>query len=150
MRSALLLTAILLAGCASGEMAEDSAMAGAEPETATLTAADLSGTWNGMTMPMEGDSVTSRWSFHTADANTGHFMFEGSTDTVMYRATFDGDSVVAVSDPYTNPAMPGVQLTYRSVGRLEDGTLRGTVVVMLAANPDSVVDRARWQASRAP
>ena len=150
MRSALLLTALVLVACARGDVAEDSAMAAADDESAMLTAADLSGMWNGMTMPMDGDSVTARWSFHQADATMGHFMLEGSPDTVIYHSTFDGDSVVAVSEPYSSPDMPGTELTYRSVGRMENGMLQGTVAIRLASNPDSVVERARWQASRAP
>jgi len=93
----------------------------------------------------------SRWtSVHVTDS-TGKLVLQGAKDSIPYKATYDADSMIAVSSPYTNPASPkGPKVTFRSVGRLKDGKLSGTVVTMLAAKPDSVVSRAKWEATKAP
>jgi hypothetical protein len=150
MRRALLLTAVLLAGCASDEMAEDTMAADTGMMTASLTPADVAGTWSGSTMTMEGDSVLRRWTIHTANDTMAHLMLEGVPDTITYYTTFSGDSMIAVSEPYTMPDMPDMPVTFRSVGRMENGMLRGTVAIRLASNADSVIERDRWEASRAP
>ena len=71
-------------------------------------------------------------------------------DTIAYQTTFSGDSLIATSEPYTTPDRADTPVTFRSVGRLDNGTLRGTVEIRLASNPDSVIERNRWEATRAP
>jgi hypothetical protein len=151
MRRALLLTAVLVA-CATNEAPEgDSAAAMADTGTTNmLTAADVSGTWSGTSMALDSDSITSRWTIHTMNDTMAHLMMEGSTDTILYRVTFDADSLIAVSESYTTPDMPDTPVTFRSVGRMENGMLRGTVEIRLASNADSVVARERWESRRAP
>jgi hypothetical protein len=150
MRKALLLSAVLVA-CATNDAPEEETAAAMMDDTATLTAADISGTWTGMTMAADGDSVLNRWTLHALDDSTSHLMLDGSTDTITSRVTYDGDSLIAVSDAYTTPNMPGTPVTFRSTGRLQpDGKLSGNVTIHLASNPDSIVQRARWESTRAP
>lgn len=101
-------------------------------------------------MPGSGDSIINRWTIVSVDDTTSHLVFEGVPDTVAYHVTYEADSLVATSEPYTTPNMPGTPVTFRSVGRLDNGVLRGTVDVRLASNADSVLERNRWEASRAP
>lgn len=150
MRRAILLTAVLVA-CATNDAPEgDSAAAMTDTGGATLTADDVSGSWTGQSMMMDGDSVTGRWTIHTVTDSTAYLLLEGSTDTIEYVTTFDGDSLVAVSESYTAPDMPDTPVTFRSVGRMEGDVLRGTVEIRLAANPDSVIARERWESRRSP
>ncbi len=153
----LVMLSLLTTGCGGASddattMDADSTgmMAAAEP--AMLTADAISGTWNGMSMEEAGDSVTTRWTTIRNSDGTAVFLFEGSADTVSYTTMFSGDSMVATSEPYTDPDAPAgsPQLMFRSVGRLVDGKLVGTSAVMFSTAPDSVVGRGRWEATRAP
>jgi hypothetical protein len=141
----------VLAACATNEAPQEDTAAAMSDDTAMLTAADVTGTWTGTTWAMEGDSVLSRWTRHTVNDSMAHLMLEGSTDTISFQTTYDADSLIAVSDAYTDPDMPETPVTFRSVGLLQpDGKLAGTVAIRLASNPDSVVQRARWESSRTP
>lgn len=118
---------------------------------AALTAAEVAGTWNGMTMPVDRDTVLARWKIVSSSDSTATLTFVGAPGSVRYTTRFDADSLIATSVPYTRPAPPkGPKVVFHSVGRLRDGKLVGTVMHTLASKPDSIVDRARWEASRAP
>lgn len=150
MRIAILLSLVLVACAANDEPQEDTAAAITD-DSARLTAADVSGTWSGTSTALDSDSVTSRWTIHTANDSMAHLVIEGTTDTIPYRTTYDADSVIAVSEAYTAPDMPGTPVTFRSVGRMQpDGKFAGTVTIRLASNPDSVVARERWVSTRTP
>lgn len=149
MRRTLLLTAVLIA-CASNEEPEADSAAAATDTAPALTAADVSGTWSGTTMPTSGDSVLNRWTIVSLSDTTSHMMLEGLPDTIAYHVTFDSDSLIVTSEPYTTPDRPDTPVTFRSVGRLDNGMLRGTVDIRLASNADSVLERNRWEATRAP
>lgn len=152
MRKALLLLAVF-AACAKNDAPADTAAAAPAPAPAppALTAADLAGTWNGHTMPANSDSVLVRWTLSQVNDSVGVLKFEGTRDSVMFTRRLDADSLIAESRPYRSPIAPrGSPLTtFYSVGRLSGGTLRGTVVHRLATNADSVVNRGRWEATRA-
>ena len=146
----------LLAACGGSNndattMDADSAGMMAEAEPAMLTAEAINGTWNGMSMEEVGDSVTFRWTNTRNADGTASFVYEGSSDTVSFATLLSGDSIVSTSEPYTPPGAPAgsPQIMVRTVGRLVDGKLVGTSTVMLAASPDSVVARGRWEATRA-
>lgn len=146
MKKTMLLAAFIVACGPGGDTATDTA---ATASPAALSAADLVGTWNGTTM-MEGtDSVVARWTVMSETGTEGRAVFEGAPDTIMFTHSFDADSFVAMSTPYTDRTMAGTpQVTTRAVGRLIAGKLVGTSTTMLASNPDSVVSRARWEATK--
>src|SRR5689334_21498527 len=98
--------AVVLVGCAKSEKPATDTIAVAAPATAApaapakLTAADISGNWNGTTKAETGDSVLSRWtSVHVTDS-TGKLVLQGAKDSIPYKATYDADSIIAVSSPY--------------------------------------------------
>ena len=154
----IVLLAVVLVGCAKTETpAGDSAAAAAAaaptpaPAPAKLTAADVKGTWNGMTKAEGSDSVLSRWTTVSATDSTGKLLLQGAKDSIPFKTTFDGDSAIYTSAAYTNPATPkGPKVTFRAVGRLKDGKQAGTVITRLASKPDSVVARSKWEATKAP
>jgi hypothetical protein len=146
MKKAMLLAAFIVACGPADESATDTA---AMASPAALTAADLTGTWSGTTMMEGSDSVIGRWTVTSATGTEGRVVFEGATDTVMFTHSFDADSFVGMSAPYADPTTPGTpQVTTRAVGRLIAGRLVGTATTMLASNPDSVVSRTRWEATK--
>jgi hypothetical protein len=148
MKKAILLAAFVVACAPKEEAAVDSA---ATAGPAPLTAADMAGTWTGVTMLETSDSVTNRWTM-TGDGTQGKLVSEGSTDTTVATTTYDADSAMATSSPYTDKNLPGSPtVTFRSVGRLTGpGKMAGTATLMLASKPDSVVARVRWEATKSP
>jgi hypothetical protein len=143
-------TTVSLLACAGSESGTPDSAAAAAP--AMLTADMVSGTWSGVTLAEGSDSVVTRWTI-TRDANeeTARLVIDGSTDTVLFTSTYDADSMISTSQPYTSVVTPNTgPVTFRSVGRLVDGKLVGTTVIMLASNPDSVVRRNRYEATRQP
>lgn len=147
MKKAMLLAAFVVACAPKEEAAVDSAaMAGPAP----LSAADVAGTWTGVTMLEGSDSVVNRWTI-TGDGVQGKMVSENSPDTVTATATYDADSVVSTSTPYVDKTLPGSPtVTFRSVGRLTDGKMVGTATLTLASRPDSVLARVRWEATKSP
>ncbi|MGH7695615.1 MAG: hypothetical protein ACRENH_11580, partial [Gemmatimonadaceae bacterium] len=98
MKKAMLLAAFAVFACAKSETpAADSPAVAAGP--APLTAADVAGTWTGMTMMETSDSVTNRWTV-TGDGTNGKFKSELSKDTVTTTTTYDADSMIVTSSPY--------------------------------------------------
>ena len=146
--------ALAVVACSKSETpASDTAAGEAAPPAApaALTAADLRGTWNGTSKREGTDSVVNFTVVSTSDS-TGKIVFAGSKDSVNTTSTFDGDSTIVTSAPYTDPTAPkgAPQVVFRSVGRLKDGKLVGTAAVMPATRPDTVIQRATWEATRAP
>lgn len=150
----LLVLAVALAACSKAETpaADTTAMAPAMAAPAALTAADVTGSWNVVGMGETGDSITGRWTTVNVDDTSGVLTPEGSTEKIPFKRMFDADSMIVMSTAaYSNPAdAKGPKLMFRSIGRLKDGKLMGTSATMLADKPDSVVQRGRWEATRAP
>lgn len=150
----LVLLAVALVACSKAETpaVDSAAMTPAmAPAPAALTAADVDGSWNGVTMGETSDSITSRWKTAKIDDNTSSLMVEGRKDAVKFTRVFDADSMISTSEPYANPAdAKAPKLMFRSVARMKDGKLVGTSINMLADKPDSVVSRGRFEATKAP
>ncbi|HYW30500.1 MAG TPA: hypothetical protein VE869_03255 [Gemmatimonas sp.] len=157
-RLSVVAAALLAVACGSKETpATDSATAAAAaaPEAAAapaMTLASIGGTWNGQSMAETGDSVTARFTAIGDGSGNGKFVSEGSKDTVMFTITIDGDSSISISKPYKDATMPKgtPDVMWRSIGRMSGDKLVGTSAIMLAAKPDSVIGRGRWEATRAP
>ncbi len=146
MRKAIVFVAVLFA-CAKSETAQNGMSASAN----VLTPAAIAGTWTGVSMAEGSDSVLNHWTATSVSDMEGNLVIEGSPDTVHYTMTFDADSFVATSTPYSDPSMPtGPKLIFRSVGRLQDGKLVGTSTNMLADKPDSIVSHDHFSGSKAP
>jgi hypothetical protein len=95
MRKAIVF-ALVVAACAPRENAATDTAAMATG-SAALTAADIAGTWNGVTLADTGDSVLARWTVVSATGMESKGVFEGASDSVSYTHTFDADSFVATS-----------------------------------------------------
>ena len=141
---------LVLAACAKTETAQtDSAAAAPTMAAATLTEADVAGTWKGTAMPEGSDSVFAHWT-QVCGNGTCTLTTEESKDTVMSTYRLDADSSIGMSSPFTDPAIAPVPLIDHYVGRLSGTTITGTGRFVLADKPDSVVMRYRFQGTRAP
>lgn len=151
MRSLLLLPALLLATVACGEKADTEEAMPEAAAPAMLTAADVAGTWNGMTMAAGTDSVTNTWAATSTSDTTGTLTMEGMADPIGYAVMLDADSMVATSFPYVDPTREdGMMVMFRSVGRLDaTGQLVGTSQTMVVGS-NEVVATGSWHATKAP
>ena len=143
------LAAAALAACAQQEEPPvDSVAATAAP--AMLTASDLTGTFTGVSMAMDSDSILARWTVVSPTGMGGMLILDGTTDSIPYTSSFDADSVMLVTT-YPDPSLPGSpEVTFHGVGRMVGNKLVGTGVTTLASNPDSVVSRERIESTRVP
>ena len=150
----VLLIAVAVVACSKTETpATDTAAAtpAPPPAPAALTAADVSGTWNGTSKREGTDSVVTFTILNTSDS-TGKFVLGNSKDTTATTMKFDGDSMIVTSSAYRDPLSPknAPKVMFRSVGRMKDGKLVGTAMISPAAKPDSVIGRVNWEATKAP
>jgi hypothetical protein len=136
-RVALIIGAVLLAGCAKPEVPPAAEM----PAAPSINLADLAGTWTNQTTAEGSDSVLVT-STITASADP-----MGWTITLPGRApaaltvTASGDSLMTTSAPYESVLRPGVQVFTTSVLRLVDGKLTGpTVAHYSTGGADSVLN----------
>ena len=150
----VLLVALAVVACSKAETpATDSATAAdaPPPAPAALTAADVSGTWNGTSKREGTDSIVTFTILNTTDS-TGKFVLANSKDTTATTMKFDADSVIVTSAAYRDPLSPknAPKVTFRSVGRMRDGKLVGTAMISPVTKPDTVVARINWEATKAP
>ncbi len=141
-----LLCTLLVAACAGAEKAPE------VPEgPVALTAADFTGTWSGETKAGGTDSVIATWTITSADGVQGTLTSTTAAEPVAYTTVFDADSLIATSGAYSDPVFGADPIMWVSVGRLESaGVMVGTVKIMLAANPDSVLANSTWRSTKNP
>src|SRR5688572_12081150 len=145
--------AVALVACSKAETPPDTAASvpPPPPPPTPLTAADVQGTWNGVSKREGTDSTATFVVISTGDS-TGKVVLAGVKDTIKTVTKFDADSMIVTSSAYNDPAAPrnAPKVTFRSIGRLKDGKLVGTPAIMPAAKPDTVVARVTWEATKAP
>ena len=146
-------TAILV-GCAKSEDQPARDTTAAAPATpappATLSLADVAGTWNVRATTEAGDSVVGYQLTATADTAGWTFLFPGRKPIPMRVVLVDGDSIVTEAGPFESALRKGVQVRTRNVTRLQDGKLVGTTEARyVTTGPDSLL-HLRSEGSRAP
>ena len=153
----LICTAVLIVGCAkSSDRATDTAMGttatpeGAAPP-AVISLADVQGKWKMRAMPETGDSTLLQYELNATGDSAGWTTVYPNRQPVPSRVVvIAGDSIVTESGPYSSVLRKGVNVTTRTVYRLQDGKLVGTTVAHYStAGPDSV-RRLRQEGTRAP
>ena len=137
-RPILLCVAAVAVGCAPAEEqpAQDQPAA-----AATVSLADLAGTWTVTATAQSSDSLLITYELNATATS------DGWTSTLPGRAPMpvrvvlvDGDSVVAEAGPFESALRPGVMVTTRTVARLREGMLNGTIVAHYATEgADSVL-----------
>ena len=144
--------AAVVAGCSKPDAppAQDTT-AVAAPAPAPINLAEIAGKWTVRTMAENSDSVlvTSEMTV-TADTSGWMTMIPGRPAMATRVIEVAGDSIVTEFGPFESVLRPGVQVTTRSIMRLRDGRLVGTLIARYpTAGADSVV-RLRLEATRAP
>ncbi len=146
MRRMLILCAVLLFGCAKSEPpASQSTPVGGEGGMATISLADIAGTWDGTVTAAGSDTVLTLVVLTATDGATGWTMkvANAQTPTVWSEAPIrsvaaEGDSVVVESAPFQSVLRPGQEVTTHAVYRLENGTLMGTIQATYPASGETV------------
>lgn len=125
---ALLCCAGLLIGCGEQqEAASDEMEAEAAPMAEMTSLADYAGTWQMQALTAAGDSVLIEYEMVATDGMDGWTVTFPDREPMPVRVvSHDGDSVVTEIGPYESLFRPGVMVTTRSVGRLENGAMVGT------------------------
>jgi hypothetical protein len=155
-RLSLICTATILAGCSkpasrtTGEHAamDTSAQAGPAAQAplapeATISLANIAGTWNMRTMDENGKNPVHAVLNATADTS-GWTMTAPKRQPVPVRViAVAGDSIVTERGPYESFILKGVQVRTRNVSRLQDGMLVGVTEAHYALKDgrDSVARR---------
>ena len=150
---ALLACTVAFLGCSgSGEQAADSsATAPATAATpATLSLADIAGKWTLRSTDAAGGSPTQ--SELTASADTSAWTWKRANgSTVKLRVVaLGGDSIVTEAGPYESVLRPGIQSRNRTVYRLRDGKLIGTIEAHYALPRGDSVAQRRSEGTRVP
>jgi hypothetical protein len=157
MRNArLFIAAVALVACSKSESAKPdsaaAAAAAAPSAPAAVTAADMAAPVSGKVMAQGSDSVLTTFTCTAGTApNTSKCVDAASPkDTINYTYTLSGaDSVMFESAPFT-PARPpkSPKVVNHVVGHLSGNKWTGTATQVLAAKPDSVVARLRWEGTK--
>ena len=111
----------------------------------------LAGDWSGVTKSAEGDTSMGTWSARLNPDGTGWVLTEGSTDTVSYTATVQGDSVIYTSVPHIDAGLPAEvgQVMWRAAIVPTNNTMfSGMLEIMAMSNPDSVIASARLEGTK--
>lgn len=148
MRSLMLLAAALAVACAPAEeqpAEEAQAMEGA----ATISLADVAGTWTVTAMAEGSDSALITYELTATGTQEGWTSTLPGREPMAVRVvTVDGDSVVAEAGPFESALRPGVMVTTRTVARLEGGMLAGTLVAHYTTEGADSVLRGRLHGVR--
>ena len=150
-RLVLLCCAAVLVGCAKKEAEPAADTTAAAPAPMMLTAADVAGKWHAVVMTETSDSVIVEYDLTATAADTGGVMqLPNRPAMTPTRVMFSGDSLVIEMGPYESVLRKGLQVTTRSVSRLQGGMLVGSTTAHYAtASGDSVV-MLRTRATRVP
>ena len=154
-RLAMCCCAVVLVACnkpkdqpATDEMA-DATAAPAAP--APIALADVAGKWAVSVTPESGDSAVLAFEMvATGDTSGWAFNFPKRKPVPLRVLAVDGDSIVTEAGPFESMLRKGVQVTTRTVHRLQDGKLVGATTAHYATSgPDSVA-HLRFEGTRAP
>ena len=140
MKSAFVLLPLFVIGCAkSGTPNSDSSVVAGTP-AASLSDADVAGTWTGTAKIAGTDSVISHWTQVCTTGTCRLTSQENMKDTVSSTYTIMGDSAVGQSQPYAIPGVSGQVIDHWTVHPV-DGKVTGAGYYTLASKPDSVIVR---------
>ncbi len=146
-RLTLICCAVLLVGCAPADEqpAEDMPAAAA----ATLSLADLAGTWNVAAMTEAGDSTLVEYQMVATGTTEGWTVTFPNRDPIPARVVaVGGDSAIVEIGPYESALRAGVMVTTRSVARLVDGRMVGTFVARYQTTSADSVLHGRHEGTR--
>jgi hypothetical protein len=119
------------------------------PGSIALT--DVAGKWSVNVMVEGTDSTILEFEMvATADTTGWAFNFPKRKPVPLRVVAVEGDSIVTEAGPFESNLRKGIQVTSRTVNRLQDGKLVGVTTARYDTDqPDSVV-RLEFEGTRAP
>ena len=110
------------------------------PAPTPISLTDLSGRWN-VRATAPGDPTPVTYVFSTTGTRTGWTMTFPNRRPIPVRViAVEGDSIITEAGPFVSVRRPGVQVTRsRTVWRIQNGQLVGTVEARYATGPDTLV-----------
>ena len=126
-------------------------VAPAEPAPATVSLADVAGTWK-VHSTMEGnEKVTVDYDLvATGDRSGWTINFPRRAPIPVRVVAVEGDSIVTESGPFESVLRKGVQVNSRVVMRLQDGKLVGTTTARYQVSGPDTLATLKLEGTRAP
>lgn len=132
MRRFSLLLGFLVLGCGGGD--SDSADAAGMP--AGIELADVAGTWDLTGTLATEEPTVINYSMVATDSETGWILNLPNRDPIEIRiVAVDGDSIVGEAGPFESILRDGVMVSTRTVLRLQEGTLVGSLMATYETDP---------------
>ena len=127
------------------------APAAAAEAPATISLADMAGTWK-VESKLEGsDKVAVTYDMvTTADRNGWSIQFPKRDPIPVRVVAVEGDSVVTEAGPFESALRKGVQVSTRVVARMEDGKMVGKTVARYQVTGPDTVANLTFEGTRAP
>ena len=148
-----LMALVLVACTTSADDAADTtagATGAVEAAPATLSLADLAGTWNVRSTVEGNDTTVVEYDLIATADRTGWSIKFPNRDPIPVRVVaVEGDSVIYESGPFESVLRKGVQVRTTVVGRLRDGKLIGSTVARYDVTGADSVTRLRYEGTRA-
>jgi hypothetical protein len=149
--------ALALLGCSkpadkpadTAETAE-TAEAAPAPAPATLSLADLAGTWHVSSKVEGSDKVVTYDMVITGDQKDWSLKFPGRDPIPVRVIAVEGDSVISEAGPFESVLRKGVQVRTHVVTRLQDGKMVGTNVARYDVKGPDTVAYLKFEGTRAP
>jgi hypothetical protein len=145
----ILACGLLLPACEPAEEPAEEAPADTMAAAATISLADMAGTWNFRSVPESGPDTTATEGQIVVTADSWTMMLQ-DRDPIVGVVTISGDSIMVNAGPFESVRRSGTTVWTESVYRLEGDRLVGTIVAHYeTADADSVL-RLRTEGTRAP
>ena len=150
--------AAILAGCTKSEdraaregIAGDTAAVAATPSASTtISLADVAGKWKVRSTDEAGGNVVEVELVATADTSGWTLTSPGRKPIPVRVVAVAGDSFITEAGPYESFLRKGLQVRTRTVNRLQDGKLTGTIEARYATKGGDSVARRPTEGTRAP
>jgi hypothetical protein len=118
---------------------------------ATISLADVAGTWNMRNMPEVGDSTLVQYQVMATAEPTGWMLHLPNRPPLGLQVTVEGDAITTEVGSFESVLRPGVQVTLtRTVLRMQDGKLVGTFEAHYSTTGADSVLRGRVEGTRTP
>ena len=154
---AVLCCAAVLAGCTKSQdraveegTARDTAALETPAASATISLADVVGKWKLRTTDEDGGNAVEAELLATADRSGWTLTLPNRKPIPMRVTAVAGDSFVTEAGPFESVLRKGVQVRTRTVNRLQDGKLVGTMEARYTRGGRDSVTHRLSEGTRAP
>ena len=152
-RFAMMCCAATVVGCAKTENqpAKDTAAAPVTPQGSTrISLADVAGKWQMRSTDQDGTNATESVLTATADTSGWSMVRANRAPEPIRVVAVDGDSIVTETGPYESVLRKGIQVKNRTVYRLQNGKLVGSVEGHYATAAGDSASHRKSEGTRAP